>query len=178
MTATLYGPAFFEGRSPLVQQSAQVVVPHLIQLFDPSSVIDVGCGQGEWLDAFPVAYKVGVDIAAPERKNYVRADITEPFNLGQFDLALCLEVGEHLPDEAADTLIESLIRASGRVVFGAAVLGQAGTGHINCQPHDYWHAKFGDRGFDMYDVIRPLIANDPRVSPWYRNNMFLYRGTA
>ena len=60
-------------------------------------------------------------------------------------------------------------------MFGAAVPGQEGKGHINCQPHDYWHAKFGDRGYDMFDAIRPLIADDARVSPWYRNNMFLYR---
>jgi SAM-dependent methyltransferase len=78
MSATLYGPAFFEGRSHTVSQSAGAVVPHLMQLLEPKSVLDVGCGQGEWLDAFPLADKIGVDIAAPEREGFIRWDITYP----------------------------------------------------------------------------------------------------
>jgi len=175
MSANLYGPAFFEGRSPTVARSAQAVVPVLMALLEPESVLDVGCGQGEWIDAFPVNDKIGIDIAAPERDNFARLDITQYFQVGQFDLALCLEVGEHLPEEAADLLVHSLTRHAPDVVFSAATLGQAGTGHINCQPHEYWHQKFDLRGYEMHDVIRPLIQNDARVSPWYRNNMFLYR---
>jgi hypothetical protein len=130
------------------------------------------------LDAFPVSWKLGIDIAAPERKNFARLDLTEPLILGPpFDLALCLEVGEHLPEASADTLVDSLVQNGWDIVFGAAVPGQEGTGHINCQPHEYWHAKFEERGLETHDVIRPLIANDARVSPWYRNNMFLYRAT-
>jgi SAM-dependent methyltransferase len=179
MSATLYGPAFFEGRSHTVSQSAAAVVPHLMALLEPKSVLDVGCGQGEWLDAFPLADKIGVDIAAPEREGFIRWDITYPmYHLRNFDLILCLEVGEHLPEEYADTLIDTIVRHAGDVVFGAAVPGQEGKGHINCQPHEYWHDKFAARGFEMFDVVRPLIANDARVSPWYRSNIFLYRASA
>jgi SAM-dependent methyltransferase len=175
VSATLYGPAFFEGRSHTVSQSAGAVVPHLMQLLEPKSVLDVGCGQGEWLDAFPLADKIGVDIAAPDRKNFAQLDLTEPFWIGKFDLVLCLEVGEHLPEESADTLVESIVKHAGDVVFGAAVPGQEGKGHINCQPHEYWHDKFAERNFHMFDDVRPLIQDDARVSPWYRNNIFIYR---
>jgi SAM-dependent methyltransferase len=174
MTTSLYGPGFFAGRSGTVTASARAVVPHLVELLAPESVLDVGCGQGEWLAEFPAAVdKVGVDIAAPEP-----TDLTEPLDLGRtFDLVLCLEVGEHLPEESADTLVDTLIRHAGDVgdiVFGAAVPGQDGIGHINCQPHEYWHAKFATRGFDPYDEIRPLIRDNANVSPWYRDNIFLY----
>jgi SAM-dependent methyltransferase len=179
VTASLYGPAFFAGRSHTVAQSAEAVVPHLCGLLDPNAVLDIGCGQGEWMSAFwrqrCVGYAFGVDLAAPDATEFLRTDLTQPLHLGRtFDLVLCLEVGEHLPEEAADTLVDNIVRHAGDVVFGAAVPGQEGKGHINCQPHEYWHEKFATRGYAMGDEIRPLIANDARVSPWYRNNMFLY----
>lgn len=183
MSASLYGADFFAGRSPLVRQSAAAVVPVLMELLEPESVLDVGCGEAEWLTAF-VARGVtdygGVDIAITtqviaDNYRFYSHDLTRPLDLGHtFDLVLCLEVGEHLPEESADTLVDTLVRHGGDIVFGAAVPGQEGVGHINCQPHTYWHTKFGERGYWTYDTIRPRIANDPRVSPWYRNNMFLY----
>jgi SAM-dependent methyltransferase len=185
MSASLYGPTFFEGRSPLVEQSAAVVVPVLTHLLEPWTVLDVGCGQGEWTAAFerelrgPETYTpgdvYGVDIAAPLGRWFRGWDLTRPLHLERFfDLVLCVEVGEHLPEASADTLVDTIVRHAGDIVFGAAVPGQEGVGHINCQPHEYWHAKFAERGYEMRDAIRPLIANDHRVSPWYRNNMFLY----
>jgi hypothetical protein len=121
------------------------------------------------------AYVFGVDIAAPEETLFIRHDLTTPLYLGRaFNLVLCLEVGEHLPEASADTLVDNIVYHGGDIVFSAAVPGQEGVGHINCQPHEYWHAKFAEHGYEMRDVIRPLIAHDQRVSPWYRNNMFLY----
>lgn len=181
MTASLYGPAFFEGRSPLVQQSAAAVVPHLIDLLAPESVLDIGCGKGEWLEAFdlPLERRCGVDVAAPDGPEYAKRDLTQPLHLGTtFDLVLCIETGEHLAAPFADTLVDSCVRHGGDIVFGAAVPGQEGIGHVNCQSHEYWHEKFAARGYEMFDVIRPRIKNDDRVSPWYRNNMFLYMDAA
>lgn len=174
-----YGPEFFASRSVTVLASAEGLVPALCGLLRPSSVLDVGCGQGEWVQAFRahgVDDVLGVDISAPDGEEFIRVDLTERLALGRvFDLALCLEVGEHLPETSADTLIDTLATHSDTVVFSAAVVGQEGTGHINCQPHEYWHEKFEARGYAMEDTIRPLIATDWRISPWYRSNIFLYR---
>jgi SAM-dependent methyltransferase len=172
---SIYTPEFFAGRSPTVVASATVVAPLLKTLLAPGSLLDVGCGQGEWLDAFGLDDMLGVDIAAPEGDRYRRHDLAEPLHLNRtFDLVLCLEVGEHLPEAAADTLVDTLTRHGTKVVFSAAVPGQAGKGHINCQPHEYWHGKFAERGFATYDLVRPLMQHDGRVSPWYRNNMFIH----
>jgi SAM-dependent methyltransferase len=175
VTTEIYGPAFFAGRSETVTRSAEAAVPVIAALTSPQSVLDIGCGMGEWMDAFHLEDVYGVDITTEGPGGY--HDLTTPLDLGrQFDLVLCVEVGEHLPNTAADTLVDSIVRhANDNIVFGAAVVGQAGTGHINCQPHNYWHAKFAVRGFEMFDVIRPLIAHMDAVSPWYRNNTFLYR---
>lgn len=175
MSTELYGPEFFVGRSETVALSASVVVPVVCEFVAPRSVLDLGCGQGEWLAAFDVEERFGVDIAAPDAPGFLQFDLCEPLNLARtYDLVVSVEVGEHLPEDAADTYVASIVRHSDRVLFSAAVPGQEGTGHINCQPHEYWHAKFATHGFEARDVIRPLIQNDQRVSWWYRENLFLY----
>lgn len=174
---TTYGPEFFVGRQHTVSVSASVVAPIVRQLLDPASLLDVGCGQGEWMDEFASSgvSVFGVDIAAPDGCGFERHDLTEPLGLGwRFDLVVCLEVAEHLPEASADTLIDTLVRHGGDILFSAAVPGQEGKGHINCQPHDYWHAKFEAHGYAVSDSVRPLIARDGRVSPWYRENTFVY----
>jgi SAM-dependent methyltransferase len=177
VSTALYGPEFFVGRSETVARSAAVVVPILVDLLAPRSVLDIGCGQGEWLEAFGLADMQGVDIAAPE--GYLRHDLNYPLALGRtFALVLSLETGEHLPASAAEVYVDSLVRHSRTVVFSAAVPGQEGKGHINCQPHEYWHQKFKARGYTMVDAIRPQLARRADVSPWYRENLFVYlKGT-
>ncbi len=176
MSATLYGPEFFVERSGTVIASAFVLVPLIIETLAPRSVLDIGCGQGEWVDAFAAhgCDVFGVDIAAPEGETFLRHDLAVPLELGRnFDLVLSLETGEHLPASVADTYLDTIVRHADAVVFSAAVLGQEGIGHINCQPHDYWHERFATRGFTMSDPFRARL-DDPRVSPWYRANTFLY----
>jgi len=169
----LYGPEFFVGRSATVTRSAAIVVPVIVDLFHPQSLLDVGCGQGEWLEAFGLDDMEGVDIAAPEP--WQRFDLTERLDLGRtFDLVLSLETGEHLPKTAAQEYVKSLIRHSRTIVFSAAVPGQEGKGHINCQPHEYWHDRFYILGYDVFDIVRPYIRH-PDVSPWYRDNIFVYQ---
>lgn len=172
---TIYDQSFFAGRSETVALSASVVAPVVKDLLAPRSVLDVGCGQGEWLEAFALDDMFGVDIAAPEGEHFAARDLRHPLDLGRtFDLVVCLEVGEHLPAECAEQLVESCVRHGNTVLFSAAVPGQEGKGHINCQPHEYWHAYFSLYEFETLDIVRPLIANDGRVSDWYRRNMFVY----
>lgn len=173
MSTELYGPEFFVGRSETVTRSAAVVVPVIVELFQPQSVLDLGCGMGEWLEAFGLDDMQGVDIAAPEP--WLHADLRWPLDLERtFDLVLCLETGEHLPESSAWRLVDSIVRHGRTVVFSAAVPGQEGKGHINCQPHEYWHEKFDDRGYAMLDVIRPRLAGRYDVAAWYLANTFAY----
>jgi len=178
MTTELYGPAFFAGRSPNVVASAAVVAPIVAELVQPRSVLDLGCGQGEWLQPFYDAglAVAGVDIYPPDQPWAMRHDLTEPLYLGrQFDLVICLEVAEHLPASAEETLLRTIASHGDTVMFSAAVPGQEGTGHINLRPHEHWHECFQAYRYEVADVIRPRIVNDSRVSPWYRNNTYLYR---
>ncbi len=87
-----------------------------------------------------------------------------PLDLEQrFDLVVSLEVAEHLPEEAADTFIESLVRPGDIVLFSAAIPFQGGRNRVNEQWPGYGAAKCASHGFMVIDAIRPMIWNDHSV---------------
>jgi SAM-dependent methyltransferase len=163
-------------------KSALEVVPILVDLFKPKSVVDIGCGLGDWLSTFQkngVEKILGVDGNWVNKNNlYIKEDhfleqnLTIPLRLNQkFDLAMSLEVAEHLPESAADTFIETLTNLSDNIVFSAAVPNQGGQNHINEQWHTYWIEKFEQKGFYCHDIIRPLIWDNEKVEWWYKQNI-------
>lgn len=151
-----------------------------------ASLLDVGCGTGTWLRAasdLGLRDLLGVDGCAQETTarcvpaEWVRAhDLNAPLNLGRrFDLALCLEVAEHLPAAAASGLITLLTRHADQVLFSAACPGQAGQNHVNCRWPDYWQQLFNRAGFACHDWPRWELWEIQDIEPWYRQNMFLAR---
>jgi hypothetical protein len=67
-----------------------------------------------------------------------------------------------------------LARLSDVLVFSAAIPGQGGVSHINEQWQSWWLSKFAARGYDAFDVIRPVIWHREDVEWWYRQNALLY----
>lgn len=166
-------------------RAAKVVVPILLKLFPARSVLDVGCGLGTWLAVFRdkgVMDVVGLDGANVDAsmlcipsQNFTVSDLRSPFDLQRkFDLVLCLEVAEHLPESCAGDLVASLCRHSDRIIFSAAIPGQGGQHHLNEKWPDYWRSLFEKEGYAIWDAIRPAIWDNPEVDVWYRQNMFLY----
>ncbi|HSC54382.1 MAG TPA: methyltransferase domain-containing protein [Phnomibacter sp.] len=167
------------------QQSANEVLPLLFSLYQPSSIIDVGCGLGSWLN---VAAKLGVkDIFGIDASDYNsgsfhiqesayrQMDLETPIHLDRsFDTCICLEVGEHLHESASDNLVHSLCNLAPVVLFSAAVPAQPGQNHINCQWPEYWQKKFAQNGYDAYDILRAKFWDNQLVEWWYRQNMVLY----
>jgi SAM-dependent methyltransferase len=166
--------------------SARVVVPMVVALIHPSSVLDVGCGRGAWLSAFR---EQGIEKIAGLDGDYIKpstllipADQFHPTDLsgkfeipeGRFDLASCLEVAEHLPPPNSRHLVRQLTSAAPQVLFSAAPPGQGGEGHINCQPLSYWRKIFEEFGFRMLDPLRPQLRENRTVEWWYRQNMVLF----
>jgi Methyltransferase domain len=168
-------------------ESAVTFWPIVLPLLQsPKSVVDFGSGSCDWLaalrDLSPGIDCLGVDhpdvptdaIHIPV-ENFIHADLSQPVNLGRrFDLAICLEVAEHLPSSAAQTLVDSLMRHSDLVLFSAAIPGQRGKGHINLQWPLYWIERFAVGGYQCHDIVRPLIWNEPRIKHWYRQNTLLF----
>jgi hypothetical protein len=177
-----YDDAFFVDVEATSVASARRVVPVAVAGWRPASVIDVGCGEGIWAAVFEAegVPAVGVDGAyvRPERRlvdRYVAWDLREPLPaLGRYDLAVCLEVAEHLPAASAGTLVAGLAGLADRILFSAAVPGQGGTDHINEQPHEYWIERFVAAGFQGDVAWREQFAADEDVAWWYRQNMIVF----
>lgn len=165
--------------------SAAVIVPQLCRLFSPHSVIDVGCGRGHWLVEFEAEGVVDIrgvdgpflalDDLLIDRDRFVRADLEEGFQTEErFDLALCLEVAEHLGPRAARPLVAALVELAPVVVFSAAIPHQGGEHHVNERWQSYWCRLFEEAGRRPVDLLRPLLWRDERVQWWYAQNLFLY----
>lgn len=168
-----------------VHHSAEVIVPLLIDRFHPQRVLDLGCGVGDWLQVF---HQNGVNKIAGYDGEWVPREglkiPTESFStidlygdwpaLQPYDLALCLEVAEHVAADIGEKIVSFLTASSGVVLFSAAVPGQGGYEHINEQYQDYWVRAFAAKGFAAFDLIRPVVWMDERVSWWYQQNMLVF----
>ncbi|RMB04786.1 class I SAM-dependent methyltransferase [Eilatimonas milleporae] len=182
----LYTPGFYSDQIEGSLQSAQCIVPFVLQhLPDLKSVVDFGCGTGAWLKLFStngVKRIKGLDGGALDPDQYLIApsdrhsvDLSQPIALDEnFDLAISLEVAEHIDEDKANVFIGNMCAASRTILFGAAIPGQGGHHHVNERWASYWHDKFQQRGYRAFDVIRPFFWNDDRVAWWYRQNMLIY----
>lgn len=166
-------------------QAAREVVPNLLELIDPEKVVDVGCGDGTWLSVFDehdINEYLGIDgewidrdlLQIPE-ENFQSEDLKKPISFDRtYDLAMSLEVGEHLPPTTADTFIDTLTSLSSVVLFSAAVPHQEGTHHVNEQWQKYWAERFQNRGYAAVNTLRRRLWTNDRVHDFYRQNFVLY----
>jgi SAM-dependent methyltransferase len=164
--------------------SPRIVVPELMKLGLIKTVLDIGCGTGTWLRAFQengAKECIGIDGDHVDRSmlqipdsSFIVQDLVHPKNLNRtFDLVLCLEVAEHIPESAADRFVKFIVQHGDRIVFGAAIPGQDGQNHLNEQWPTYWQEKFASHGYYFHDVLREIFWNDEGVLWWYSQNMFL-----
>lgn len=181
----VYDSAFFASLHGYAADSARVMVPLVLDLVHPRSVVDVGCGDGTWLAAFAaagIADYMGIDgdYVRPEdlkipADRFQPRDLSKPFSVPRkFDLAMSLEVGEHLPESSAAQFVSDLTSLGEVVLFSAAVPAQGGTNHVNERPPGYWAELFARLGYLACDCLRPRIWNDPKVAWWYAQNVALY----
>jgi SAM-dependent methyltransferase len=180
-----YGQDFYSSQREGSRSSARVIVPLIVELLDPRSVVDVGCGLGTWLAVFArhgINDLCGIDgehvdrsqLEVPESM-FVAQDLSEPLDMSRrYDLAVCLEVAEHLSEPAGRALVKALGQIAPAVLFSAAIPLQGGTGHVNERWQAYWAALFRNEGLFPVDCIRPVLWSDDRVDYWYRQNALLY----
>jgi SAM-dependent methyltransferase len=184
-----YDAEFFDYISEGSSRSAGRIVPLLMEMIRPRSVLDVGCGAGAWLrewSGHDLDDWAGVDgdyvdadkLLIPAA-HFHRHDLSRPFGLGRkFDLVYSFEVAEHIAAAHADQFVQSLTEHGDLIAFSAATPGQGGEFHVNEQPYDYWRAKFLARGYQCFDALRPLIIGDGEIEPWYRYNILLFANAA
>lgn|GEM_PF-547193 len=164
----------------------EIIVPIIIKVLNPKSVVDLGCGIGTFLHVFKkqgVEKILGLDGEWTNKdllSKYISlsefkvVDIERGFEINnKFDLAVCLEVFEHIDDKYANIAVKNLTQLSDTILFSSAIPGQMGQNHVNGQWPEYWSQKFSQFGFAFYDVLRPVFWNQKDLAWWYKQNMFL-----
>ena len=185
MTEHVYSTDFYDYIDAGSRKSAEVVSDLILGEIEVRSLLDVGSGHGAWAAVWMkagVADVVAVDgdyvardqLAIPSER-FVAHDLSTTLDLERrFDLVQSLEVAEHLPAERAAGFVDNLARHGDVILFSAAVPHQGGEHHVNEQPPEYWRRLFAERGYEVFDWLRPRLAGRREVKPWYRFNSYIY----
>ncbi|WP_071782701.1 MULTISPECIES: methyltransferase domain-containing protein [Planktothrix] len=180
-----YTESFYQAIQDYSWKSAQEIVPLVMGLLQPKSVIDIGCGTGSFLSVFQqhgVEDIFGLDgdwverqlLKIPEDK-FTAANLSQPWPVErEFDLAMSVEVAEHLTPEYADHFVDSMVKLSRVCLFSAAIPIQGGLDHFNEQWPEYWIRKFQDRGYVVIDCVRKKVWDNLNVAWWYNQNILLF----
>lgn len=184
MTAPLYPADFYQNRRAHTAHAARRILGALPSGLPRDSVADIGCGTGTWLAAAlelgaATAFGIEGDWVKPgmlddSRIDFAPQDLEHRFTAPRVDLAISLEVGEHLSPARADSLVDDLVALAPAILFSAAIPGQGGVAHINEQWQSWWARLFAAHGYTAHDVIRPAIWTDEAIPAWYRQNAVLY----
>ena len=169
--------------------SAALWVPLLREVLAPTSVVELGCGVGEWLAAFEragVRDIVGFDLPdaaeaglAIDPSRFVGGDLRCYVPVGRrFDVAMSMEVAEHLPYDHAPAFVAYLASLADVIVFGAAVPLQGGENHTNEQFPEFWAELFALHGYQPVDCLRDIYWAEEAASWFYAQNTLLYLNSA
>ena len=181
----IYDKVFFDQMTQGSLSSARVVLPILFHYFKPESIVDVGSGRGTWLKAAAecgVKEILGLDGDYVERdallidaRNFQACNLAERIDLPKrFELAISVEVAEHLPFHRSESFVADLVRLSDLVLFSAALPYQGGTDHINEQWLEFWAILFRRHGYVACDLFRSRIWGNKSVEYWYSQNLMLF----
>lgn len=180
---TVEGPA---------KRSAGTMSSSIVSDLAPKTVVDVGCGTGALLEAlrdrgcdvFGFEYsKAGLEYCRSRHLAVEAFDLESDVLQSErrYDVAVSMEVAEHLPERIADRYVDLLARVAPVIVFTAAPPGQWGIDHVNLQPPDYWIHKFQQRGLEhdrtLSDSWRQGWKEAGDVETWYYQNLMVFRRT-
>ncbi len=182
----IYNEQFWSSAGNYNYRSAKVILPILFKYYKPDSVIDIGCGIGTWLKAmleFNISNIHGVDCNKVSEKyllvsrKYIEIDNLEThvnYSNKKYDLAISVEVAEHLDNSSSENFIKMLTSYSNVIIFSAGIPHQSGDNHINCQPPEFWYRIFSSLGYVCFDFRHELMNMWESVTPPYAQNLLLY----
>lgn len=162
-------------------QHSNLLMKKILLLWPDKNVpiLDLGCGHNFYSNVLKYAgyESVGID-AVDFRGVDIVADITKKLDKITIKAnVISLEVGEHIPLELSDNYIDNVCKFGGDVIMSWAIPGQAGVGHINCQPKEWVIEKMAKRGY-KHDQ---QITNELREAvtgchcTWFQHTLMYFR---
>lgn len=168
------------------QDDANQLAEILLTIYEPNSIIDLGCGVGRFLKPFEEAgcsvygvdaVQAAIDNSVISKSNIEQFDLRDPFYPEEVaDIVLCLEVLEHIPEESANTIVESISRSGSIAVITFARPGQGGKHHINEKKLEYWIDKFEQAGmkYNKKDTAHVQSELNPQDLEWLEKNIIIF----
>ena len=174
---------------PQAVMSAGAICDSILSDLKPRTVIDIGCGTGALLErlskrgchVFGLEYsEAALKYCRARQLNVLKFDLERDVfeDDATFDVAVSMDVAEHLPAKAADRYVDLLTCLSKLVVFTASPPGQGGNYHVNEQPSSYWMSLFQQRGYEHDEDLSQRWRDRWRsagVVNWYYNNLMIFR---
>src|SRR5512133_3821012 len=131
------------------------VADNITNNIQPASVLDAGCAWGFLVEGLRRrgVQAFGIDISEYAIQN-VHPDIKPFCWVGSvaeplpryYDLIVCLEVLEHMPQEEAKKAIANYCQFTDDVLFSSTPYDLKEVTHVNVQPIEYWAELFAQQG--------------------------------
>jgi cyclopropane fatty-acyl-phospholipid synthase-like methyltransferase len=163
---------------PLVEEIA-----NFFKRKDAKHIYDIGCGSGDYTFFLREA---GLSCSGFDGNPFTRQDtngVCEVMNfaipqaLSKADYILCLEMGEHVPKQYEDIVIQNLHNSNARgIILSWAIPGQGGEGHFNEQSNQYIKSIFAGLGY-INNLEEERILRDASTLPWFKNTIMVFEKT-
>lgn len=182
---SVYSEEFYKKEDLSRFLTADIVLTEFFKFYQPKSIVDIGCGLGHWLS---VCVDKGINDIKGYDGHYVEADklkiprdAFDRHNLEsplvtpkKYDLAITIEVAEHLPEDKADAFVCSLTHCADVILFSAAAAYQGGINHFNEKSPAYWAKLFSEKGFLCFDFMRDILWEKEGVNCVHAQNILVF----
>ena len=153
----------------------------IIRQFPGFDFVDIGCGDGSYtkhlLNAGNNCKGYDGSPLTPELTDGLCKikDFSKPVSIGKYDVVLCLEVGEHIPEKYEQIFIDNIVKASKKfIILSWAIEGQPGTGHVNCKNNGYIINEMSKRGLEYIPELSAALRLASKF-PWFRDTLMVFQ---
>lgn len=154
------------------------------QELNPTTLLDIGCGPGHFVDSFRDqgidAKGLDVDDRVHGKEHLTYQSLFDITN-EKADVVVCMEVAEHIEQSLEDEVVAKVVSTVGKtLIWTAAAIGQGGIGHINCKDKNDWAEKLTKAGLIRNTEKEQQLITDMKKGShmgWFTNNLLYYERT-